>query len=84
MFYYYIVSKYTYNYNKFDFSHYLFDDKIIVNENNNCAVKSSDKFNLTLGYCLACGKKLVLIGSNRGNGSKGFDWGSRKYHKKCL
>ena len=61
------MNKYKYNYNQFDFSQYSFDGNNIADQNNNY-VKSSSK--LILGCCLACGKKLAPIDSNRRNGSK--------------
>jgi hypothetical protein len=75
-------------YKQFDFSQYLFcdyDDKNLNKINNkNYNNDFGDKSKFRLGYCFACGKKLVPIGSNRKGGGKGFDWGSRRFHKKCL
>ena len=36
------------------------------------------------GICLACGKKLVPIGTSRSNGAAHDDWDDRKYHKQCF
>ena len=68
------MDTYKYNfynsYNKIDYSQYLFDDNnsVILNKKTKNNVKTSGKFKLSLGYCLACNKKLVPIGSNRGKG----------------